>query len=95
MNETMNMYPKQHNDVASRVIDEEAIILTPNTGILHTLNPVGTRIWELANGKRTVSGIIQKIKDEFDADEKRIGEDVVDFIESLIHKNMMLLNKKP
>ena len=95
MNEILQMYPKQHEDVASRVIEGEAIVLTPQNGMLHTFNSVGTRIWEFANGKRTVASIIQKLSEEFDAEEKKIREDAIDFIEDLVHKKMFALSKKP
>lgn len=95
MSEILEMYLKQHEDTASRVIEGEAIVLTPDNGMLHTLNFVGTHIWELANGKRKVSDIIEKLTEEFDAEEKKIKKDAIDFIEDLIHKKMFILSKNP
>jgi len=71
------------------------VILTPEDGMLHNLNPVATRIFELANGKRTVKDIIKRVLEEFQADEKAVTRDVPDFIDDLLHKKMLILSSKP
>lgn len=91
----LDMYVAQNEEVAYRIIDDEAVILTPEDGMLHNLNPVATRIFELANGKRTVKDIINRILGEFQADEKVVTRDVSNFIEDLMHKKMMILSSKP
>lgn len=95
MDKMLHKYLKQHEDTASRIIEGEAIVLTPANGMLHTLNSVGTRIWELANGKRDVSDIIDKLTEDFDAEKNKIKEDAIHFIEDLVHKKMLVLCEKP
>lgn len=91
----INMYVAQNKDIAYRVIDEEAIILTPEDGMLHNLNALATRIFELANGARTVNDIVKAVCDEFDVDENTARRDTINFIEDLLHKKMLVLSNNP
>ena len=47
----------RNNDIAWRVIDGEALVVSPKDSLIYPLNDVGARIWELLDGKRTVSDI--------------------------------------
>jgi len=89
------MYVAQNEEAAYRIIDGKAIILTPDNGMLHTLNSVGTRIWELADGKRRVRDIIPFIFEEFEADPNIVKKDIQNFIEDLVHKKMLIVKNKP
>jgi len=89
------MYVSQNQEIAYRVIEDEAVVLTPEDGKLHSLNSVATRIFELANGKRRVKDIIGKICEEFDIEEKTAHRDCLNFVEDLVHKKMLILSSKP
>lgn len=91
----IDAYVSQSKELAFRVIDEEAIVLTPEDGLLHNLNPVATRIFELSNGNNSVSAITKIISEEFDVDSKVAERDVADFIEDLVHGKMLVLSEKP
>jgi len=91
----LEMYAGQSKEIAFRVIEGEGILLTPEDGKLHNLNPVGTRIFELANGKRTVKEIAAMIAGEFDVSEKVAERDTLNFTESLAHAKILKLSAKP
>ncbi len=54
----------QSERTASRVIDGRAVVVVIDEQKLHTLNPVGTFIWSLADG-RTIDGIAAELANEF------------------------------
>ncbi len=91
----INMYVSQNKDVAYRIIDGEAVMLTPDNGMLHTLNPVATRVFELANGKMDVAGIIKVICEEFEVKESIATRDVPDVVEDLVHRKILHISKEP
>lgn len=91
----LDMYVAQNRELAYRVIEDEAVILTPEDGMLHNLNPVATRIFELANGKRKVKDIVSHILDEFKVDEHTVKKDATNFIEDLAHKKLLVISDKP
>ena len=76
-------------EVAWRMIDGEAVIVTPADSMMHSLNEVGTRIWELMDGNRTVADIAAALQAEFEVDDKRVKADTVWFVECLAKKGLV------
>lgn len=74
---------------ASRVIEGEAVILSMETKVLRGLNPVGSRIWELIDGQRSVEEIVGVIVKEFDVEPPWAEEDVRGFLEELLDKGLV------
>lgn len=66
-----------------RVLDTEALVVDPQAGLLYPLNSVGARIWELADGSRSVDAIVAALVDEFAADEPTIRRDATRFLDEL------------
>lgn len=68
---------------ACRVIDGKAVVITIDQNELHVLNSVGTRVWELADG-RPLDAIVEQIVREFEVEPARAAEDVRAFAEQLL-----------
>ena len=67
-----NRFPAPHNQVAGRVIDGEAVLVLAESSKVQILNEVGARVWELADGTRSLAQIIDTIVGEainFDGDD--------------------------
>lgn len=79
----------RNNDIAWRVIDGEALIVSPKDSLIYPLNDVGARIWELLDGKRTVSDVASIICEEFEGDGKVIQNDIMSFIEDLLKAGLV------
>lgn len=67
---------------ASRVIDGRAVVITIDANELHILNPVGSRVWELADG-RSLTQLVDEIVREFEVDPPRAKNDVYRFVHEL------------
>lgn len=74
---------RQSERTASRVIDGKAVVITIDQNELHVLNGVGTRVWELVDG-RPLHSIIDQIVSEFDVERERAARDVCAFAEKLL-----------
>ena len=74
---------------AWRVIEGEAVILSLDTKILRGLNPVGSRVWELIDGQRSVDDIVGVIVQEFDVSQEAAAGDVGDFVRELLAKSLV------
>jgi len=79
----------RNNDIAWRIIDGEALVVSPKDSLVYPLNDVGTRVWELLDGKKTVSEISSVICGEFEGDEVAIRDDIADFIENLLKAGLV------
>jgi len=69
---------------AWRIIEGEAVILSMDTKVLRGLNPVGSRIWELIDGQRSLEEITGTIVLEFDVTPADAAQDVRAFIQELL-----------
>ncbi len=90
----LDKYPDKHPRTASRVIDGEAVIVVCDEDLVKILNNVGSRIWELADGSKTVREISKLICSEYEVDGEQAEQDTVEFVEELIESGMMCLAAK-
>ena len=88
MNKT-ELYPRPHPQTAGRVIDGEAVLILSDDSEINVLNEVGSRIFELADGTRTVAEIANMIGGEYDISAEDATTDVVEFLDNLVAENVM------
>jgi hypothetical protein len=85
---------RQSERTACRVIDGKAVVITIDQNQLHVLNAVGTRVWELADGRsfeQVVAGIVR----EFEVEPERARLDVQGFVEQLLAMGALRLQAAP
>lgn len=73
----------QNERTASRIIDGKAVVITIDENQVHVLNDVGTRVWQLADG-RSLDSIIDHVVSEFDVERERAALDVCRFAAELV-----------
>ena len=61
----------------------EAVLLDMASEQYFGLDPVGTRIWNLLDGETGLASIHATLREEYDADPTRIGDDLLALAESL------------
>jgi len=81
----------RNKDVAWRIIENEAILISAEDSMLHSLDEVGTRIWELSDGSNTVEQIIDTIFEEYEVDRETAEKDVIEFVTNLASEKLGLL----
>ncbi len=84
--------PTPHPQVAARVVDGSAIVILADTAEVNVLNPVGTRVWELIDGTRTVQDIVQHIVAEYAVSDAQAAQDVQSFLQTLLDANAITLH---
>ena len=88
-------YPTQNVRTAWRVYDGQAVILSPDDSMLNTLNPVGTLIWEAADGRTPVSAIVARICAAFEVEPARAERDATAFIAKLSQRGLLTVLDTP
>ena len=83
-------YPAHHPDTASRLFDGEAVIVSPSKNMVRMLNSVGGRIWELADGSRSLAEIIEQIVQEYEVEPQEAGVSVAGFVQELVDRGMLV-----
>lgn len=89
-NNFLNKIPCKKEPIAYRTIDNEVVVILPQISEVNILNEVGTRIWELIDGTKTISEIISIIFDEYDVEKEELEKDTIEFINKLKESEMIL-----
>lgn len=87
----LDRYITRNEDAAWRVFEDGAVIVSPTESVMHSLNPVGTRVWELADGTLNINEILDTIVEEFDVTREQAAADVSEFAEALSDKGMLTI----
>jgi hypothetical protein len=72
-------------------VDGEALIVLADSAEVAVLNRIGSRIWELADGSRTVAEIVKIIVAEYETTPEQADRDVTSFIQQLVENRMLML----
>ncbi len=91
----LNQIPFASDQVAARVVDGSAVIVLADSGQVNILNGVGTRVWELANGSRTIAQICAAIQTEYAVTVEQAQRDVTTFVQSLVDAGALALRADP
>ncbi len=92
---SMQMFPIHEEDLFDRVLNQEAVVVMPDKGQVKVFNEVGTRIWSLADGTRTIQTIAYLISQEFQVDLTVSEQDTSEFIKLLFNRGMVRLLEEP
>jgi hypothetical protein len=79
---------KKNPDMVSRTIEDETILMplyktSDEINCIYTLNDVAARVWELIDGKKSLTQIKKKLLEEFDSSEKETDKELNKFLEDL------------
>lgn len=90
-----NAYIKQNPDTPARTLDGEAIVITPDDSVLHTLNDTATFIWDRADGTRTLQAIAGELGAEFEVDPETLQREAIAFVEDAVRRGLLLATDQP
>lgn len=83
--------PIRNPATASRVFSGEAVVITPSQNTVRMLNEAGSRIWELADGQRTVDEIVDVLVAEYEVTEDAAHQSVARFVDELLSNELLQL----
>lgn len=82
-------HPVHHPDTASRVFSGEAVVITPAENTLRMFNRVGSRIWELMDGERSIDDIGAQLALEYRVAPSVALAGVLRFVDELSSKGLV------
>ena len=88
-------YVLQNPLAAWRVYDGEAVIVSPEDSTLHTLNEVGTLVWEAADGRTSLAAIAARICERYEVDAPAAAHDVDAFVDALLERGLITVLDAP
>jgi hypothetical protein len=91
-----DIYVARSSAIASRVLGDEAIIMSTIDSTLFSLNATGTAIWEAADGKTPLDRIIEeKVCAEFDVPAEDARADAKEFVDKLAEHGILQVSDEP
>jgi GAF domain-containing protein len=79
---------------AYRVIDGETIIMSATDSTLFSLNEVGSLIWQMADGRTTLSVMVSRICEEFDVERRDAWRDAEQFAAELVARGLLSISEE-
>ena len=71
------------------VLGGEAVVISPDENTVRMLNDAGSRIWELADGTRTLDEIAAALAAEFEVDQTHARASTAAFVNELVGKDLL------
>jgi hypothetical protein len=84
-----NILFQRKKDLLSSRMDQETVMMHPESGKYFSLNPVATRIWELLITPHTLDDIVKILLDEFEVEPQICKNETKEFIEKLLEKDIL------
>jgi hypothetical protein len=81
--------PKHSPATAARVFSGEAVVITPSDNTVRMFNAVGSRIWELIDGQRTMDDIVEVLVEEYAVAPDTARASLEHFVEELEGKGLI------
>jgi hypothetical protein len=81
-------------DQVSTLLEGEVVILNAKTGKYYSLNPVGSRIWELIERPVTFAAIVDAVTTEYEVDRGRCAADVDRILQAMLASGLIELNQE-
>jgi hypothetical protein len=81
--------PVKAGRIPSQEVDGEIFAITPDDGFLHDFNEVGSFIWLLIDGKRSLGEIESSILAEYGVEPNQLRNDLTTFFNTLAEKGLV------
>jgi len=83
--------PKRQEQIIVQKGSKDVLLFNMDDGSYYALNEVGNRIWELCDGTRGVAQLVDTLAKEYDAPAEIIETDIVEVLEDLRSKNLIVV----
>jgi len=70
-------------------VDNELVMMDVSSGDCFGISGVGTRIWEMLDGKQSLNDVVSKVCSEYDVSEDVCRRDVEEFIARLFELKLV------
>ena len=83
----------REEEVASKVIDGEAIIINLANGVYYSMDKVGALVWERLQAGYTLDDVIRVVTGAYDVGREQAESNVVKLVEELLQENLVVTSE--
>ena len=80
---------------ASAEVSGEAVILSFQDGVYYGLDPVGSRVWELLQEKRSVQELHDQLLREYNVEADLLEKDLFSLLGELVDRHLVKIQDAP
>jgi hypothetical protein len=81
-------------NVVSRELAGETVILNLKTGVYFGLNPVGTRIWALIQEHGSLRRVFEEMQKEYEVSSETLETDLLELVDQLSAKGLVSMGAR-
>ncbi len=82
---------KRNAQAAWQAVEDNIVVVTPQTKKIHILSGAGGKIWQLLETPQEQSVLVKEVVDEYEVDIQQAEKDIEAFIQELIEKDIVCL----
>jgi hypothetical protein len=82
------------DDVMTRQVGDETVLLDLKSAKYLGLDDVSTRIWQVLTGGSSIQSAYEALVAEFDVDPEQLRKDLDDFVQELLDLGLVKLNEQ-
>jgi Coenzyme PQQ synthesis protein D (PqqD) len=80
----------REEEVASKVIDGEAIIINLANGVYYSMDKVGALVWDLLQAGHTLEEVVVGVTGRYDVAREQAESNVQDLVQELVQENLVV-----
>ena len=87
-------YPKQRDDIHTRVVEGEAVLLDRQKDLIHQLNSTATHVWNCCDGCTSLTEIATQLAEAFDVPKEIATQDLTTVIQQFHDLHLLMYNSE-
>ena len=88
-----NRFRPREEEVASKVIDGEAIIINLANGVYYSMDKVGALVWDLLQSGYTLEEVIVAVTGHYDVLREQAESNVRELVQELVQENLVVASE--
>ena len=89
MVEKRMLLPARDSELVWRLVDDEMVIVRLSDGQIRVLNDIGSFVWQLMDGRRTISDLACLVCAEYEVSRQEAEDDIQLFLAPLIQDGIV------
>ncbi len=85
--------PTKSDAYTVRQLGEETIFLSPAGDEIHSLDPIGTFIFEQMDGQLDLAMVLDCLCDEYDVEREQARRDLLEFVRELVERKLLIVEE--
>ena len=73
-----------HQSIAPHELQDELLLLNSATGVCVSLDPMGTRMWQLIQEHRALHNVLDALLHEYEVTEAQCEQDLLGFVAQML-----------